>query len=253
MSQFKRHIFAGSLWLALPCLLIGPEGFFPAQQQAAPFEIRLPPEIRSEQVQYVYHLMGPSLNFSSLGRTEPERNSYLIPTVIDHHTADKLQVILYASGCQMVTFDVRLPAPVEQTTEMPCADLPPMAFHGRVEMPETLRRRPYDITIGYLPSWQNDFFHFSGGPAAEFRLGLVTPDERGAFDVQLPNFSKDAVTESYRRNAWIRFAAVEHDSGNRLCLLTPANLQGRDSKEDLPIQSKYPKEVVLRPRAEPAP
>jgi hypothetical protein len=178
----------------------------------------------------------------------------LIPTVVDHKAADRLQVILYARGCQIVTFDVRLPVEAEQTTEIPCADLPTMTFHGRVEMPESLRRRPYDILIRYLPFWQFGFFHLAGGVGAtEFRLALVTPDERGAFDVQLPNFSKDSVTASYHRDAFIRFAAVEHDSGNLLCLLTPANVQGGVYKNDLPIQSKYPKEVVLRPRAEPAP
>jgi hypothetical protein len=187
MSRSKRRLIAPLMLLGLACIVVDLGGLCGAQgNEPAPFEIRLPPEIRSEQVQYVYHLTGPSLNFSSLGRTEPERSSYLIPTLVDRHTADRVQVIVYARGCQIVTLDVHLPVEAEQTTEIPCADLPPMGFHGRVEMPETLRRRPYDVRIGYMPSWQYDFFNSSsGGPATEFRLALVTPDDRGAFDVQL--------------------------------------------------------------------
>jgi hypothetical protein len=116
-------------------------------------------------------------------------------------------------------------------------------------MPETLCRRPYEILIRYMPFWQYGFFHLAEGAATEFRLALVTPDEHGAFDVQLPNFSKDAVTESYHRNAFIRFVAVERDTGNFVCLLSPANVQGKEFPYDLPIKSKYPKEVIFRPRA----
>jgi hypothetical protein len=220
------------------------------EAEPAPFEIRLPPEIRSEQVQYVYHLMGPFLNCRGRERAEPERNSYLIETSVDHQAADRLQVILYAPGCQIVTFEVRLSPEEERSREIPCEDLPSITFHGRVEMPESLRRRPYDILIRYMPFWQYGFFHLAGGQATEFRLALVAPDEHGAFDVQLPDFSKDAVTESYHRNAWIRFAAFEHGGGDFLCLLTPANVQGGVSTYDLPIKPKYPNEVIFKPRAE---
>jgi hypothetical protein len=246
MIHSTGRALAFFMLMGLPILVVeagrGQEG------EAAPFEIRLPPEIRSEQVQYVYHLMGPFLNYRGRERAEPERNSYLIETSIDHQAADRLQVILYAPGCQIVTFEVRLSPEEERSREIPCEDLPSITFHGRVEMPETLRRQPYDILIRYMPFWQYDFFHLAEGQATEFRLALVTPDEHGAFDVQLPNFSKDAVTESHHRNAWIRFAAFEHGGGGFLCLLTPANVQGGVSRYDLPIQSKYPKEVVFRPR-----
>ena len=248
MSHPTRRRLALVMFLALP-LLVAEGSSLAQQQEAATFEMRLPPEIRSEQVQYVYHLMGPFLNYCGRERAEPERNSYLIETSVDHQAADRLQVILYAPGCQIVTFEVRLSPEEERSREIPCEDLPSITFHGRVEMPETLRRRPYDILIRYMPFWQYGFFHLAEGEATEFRLALVTPDEHGAFDVQLPNFSKYAVTESYHRNAWIRFAAFGHGGGDLLCLLTPANVQGGGSRYDLPIQSKYPKEVVFRPRA----
>jgi len=229
------------MFLGLPLLLA--VGFSWAQEEEpAPFEIRLPPEIRSEQVQLVYCLTGPFGTYVSRLKAEPEQNVYLIGTSVNHQAAETLKVILYAPGCQIVTINVPSLSASEKTEEVPCEDLPPIPFNGRVELLEPLRRRPYDILIRYMPFWQYDFFHLAEG--------LVTPDEHGAFDVQLPNFSKDAVTESYHRNAWIRFVAVERDTGNLVCLLTPANVQGKISEDDLPIKPKYPNEVIFKPRAE---
>jgi hypothetical protein len=119
-----------------------------------------------------------------------------------------------------------------------------------VELPEELRQRRYEVVIWYMPVWQLELFHITEGSVPMYHLARVTPDERGAFQVQLPDFSKDAVTESHHRNAFIRFAAVEHDSGNLVCLLTPTNVQGKVSMHDLPIKSKYPNEVIFRPRSE---
>jgi hypothetical protein len=119
-----------------------------------------------------------------------------------------------------------------------------------VELPEALRRRPYDVEIRYMPFWQFDLFHIAEGSVPMYHLARVTPDEHGAFHVQLPNFTKDAVTESYHRNAFIRFAAVERDSGYLVCLLTPTNVQGKVFVDDLPIKPKYPTEVIFKPWAE---
>jgi hypothetical protein len=220
------------------------------EEEPAPFEIRLPPEIRSERVQLVYYLTGPFGGYGGLVKPEPERNSYLIETSVDHQAAETLKVIMYAPGCQIVTIALDTLPETEKSRDVSCEDLPPMTFNGRVELPEALRRRPYEVEIMYMPFWQYDFFHIPEGAAAMFRLARVTPDERGAFQVQLPNFSKDAVTESYHRNAFIRFAAVERDTGNLVCLLTPTNVQGKVSAYDLPIKPKYPNEVIFKPRTE---
>jgi hypothetical protein len=234
------------LLMGLP-LLFGEAGRG-QQEEPAPFEIRLPPEIRSEQVQLFYVLAGPSAGTSGWLKPEPERNSYLIDTSVDHHPADSLTGILYAPGCQIVIFTMRSLPESEKTKEVPCEDLPTITFNGRVELPEAPRRRPYEVEIRYMAFWTTDFLHSM--TVLRFRLARVTPDEHGAFHVQLPNFTKDAVTESYHRNAFIRFAAVEGDTGNFVCLLTPTNVQGKVSMYDLPIKPKYPTEVIFKPRAE---
>jgi len=64
----------------------------------APFEIRLPPEIRSEQVQVHYFLTGPFGGFGGFLKPEPERDTYLIDTSVNHQAAETLKVILYAPG-----------------------------------------------------------------------------------------------------------------------------------------------------------
>jgi len=218
--------------------------------EPAPFEIRLPPEIRSEQVQLVYCLTGPFGSTYGFVKAEPERNSYLIDTSVNHQAAESLLAVLYAPGCQTVLLTIHSLSESDKTREVSCEDLPTITLNGRVELPEALRHRPYEVEIRYMPFWQLELLHIAEGSVPMYHLASVTPDERGTFQVQLPNFSKDAVTESYHRNAFIRFAAVERDSGNLVCLLTPTNVQGKVFTYDLPIKPKYPNEVIFKPRAE---
>jgi hypothetical protein len=248
MNHSTRRL-ASLMFLGLPLLLA--VGFSWAQEEElAPFEIRLPPEIRSEQVQLVYCLTGPFGTYVSRLKAEPERNSYLIDTLVNHQAAETLKVVLYAPGCQIVAISVDSLPESEKSREVSCEDLPTITFNGRVELPEPLRRRHYEVEVGYIAFWAYGLFHIPEGPPETFHLARVTPDERGAFQVPLPNFTKDAVTESYHRNAWIRFVAVERDTGNFVCLLTPANVQGKISEDELPIKPKYPNEVIFKPRAE---
>src|SRR5208337_4945453 len=107
-------------------------------EEPAPFEIRLPPEIRSEQVQAKYFLTGPFGASAELVKAEPERNVYLIGTSVNHQAAKTLKVILYAPGCQIVTIVVPSLSESEKGADVSCEDLPPMTFNGRVELPEPL-------------------------------------------------------------------------------------------------------------------
>jgi hypothetical protein len=247
MVHFRGRGLVFFVLMGLPFLL--GEAGQGQEAEPAPFEIRLPPEIRSEQVQLVYCLTGPFGSSCGFVKAEPERNSYLIDTSVNHQPADSLSVILYAPGCQIVIFTIRSLPESEKTREVSCEDLPTITFNGRVELPEALRRQPYEVEITYIAYWAHDFFRIPEGPATTFHLAQVTPDEGGAFQVQLPDFSKDVVTESHHRNAFIRFVAVERDTGNFVCFLSPANVQGKEFPYDLPIKSKYPNEVMFRPRA----
>jgi hypothetical protein len=230
--------------MGLPFLLV--EAGWGQEEEPAPFEIRLPPEIRSEQVQIRYFLTGPFGGSGSFLKPEPERNAYFIATSVNHQAADTLKLIVYAPGCQIVTIAVPSLSGSEKAADVPCEDLRPMTFNGRVEMPEPLRRRPYEVEIAYMAYWAHIFFGIAEGPVTTFDLARVTPDEGGGFHLLLPNFTKDAVTESFHRNAGLRFIARERDTGNIVCLLGPANVQGKNL-HDLPLKPKYPNEVIFKP------
>jgi hypothetical protein len=124
-----------------------------------------------------------------------------------------------------------------------------MTFNGRVELPEPLRSRHYEVEINYMAYWAFDFFHTPEGGVTTFHLARVTPDEGGAFQVLLPNFTKDAVTESFHRNAGLRFIARERDTGNIVSFLVPAQKEGKNLR-DLPLKPKYPTPVVFMPLPE---
>jgi hypothetical protein len=230
--------------MGLPFLFVEPS--WGQKEEPAPFEIRLPSEIRSEQVQIHYFLTGPFGGSGSFLKAEPEMNTYLIATTVNHQAAETLKVILYAPGCQIVTLKVPSLSESEKGADITCEDLPPMTFNGRVDLPEALRRRPYEVEITYMAYWAHAFFRTADGPVTTLDLARVAPDESGAFHVQLPNFAKDVVTESFHRDAGLRFTARDRDTGNIVCFLAPANVQGKDS-HDLPIKPKYPSEVTFKP------
>ena len=244
MVHFTARALAFLMLLGLPFLLA--DASQAQEEEPAPFEIRLPSEIRSEQVQLTYYLTGPFGGSGSSVKAEPERNAYLIATLVNHQAAQTLKLILYAPGCQIVTFKVLSLAESDKAADVSCEDLPPMTFNGRVVLPEALRRRPYEVEIIYMAYWAHEYFGIADGPVTTFTLARVTPDNDGAFHVALPNFTKDAATESYRRDAALRFIAREQDTNNIVSLLAPANVQGKDP-QDLPIKPKYPNEVIFKP------
>jgi hypothetical protein len=244
MTHSEARALAFLMLLGLPFLLA--EARQAQEEEPAPFEIRLPSEIHSEQVQARYYLTGPFGGSGSSVKAEPERNAYLIATSVNHRAAQTLKLILYAPGCQIVTFKVLSLSESDKTADVSCEDLPPMTFNGRVVLPEALRRRPYEVEIIYMAYWAHGFFGVTDGPVTTFDLARVTPDNDGAFHVPLPNFTKDAVTDSFHRDAALRFIAREQGTNNIVSLLAPANVQGKDP-QDLPIKPKYPNEVIFKP------
>jgi hypothetical protein len=243
MMHSRGRGLAFFLLMGLP-LLFGEAGRGQGEEPA-PFEIRLPPEIRSEQVQANYFLTGPFGGHGEFVKAEAERNEYLIDTSVNHQAAATLKVILYVSGCQIVTIDVPSLSESEKTTDVSCTDLPSITFNGRVELPESLRSRPYEVEIKYMAYWSHDFFGVADGPVTTFHLARVTPDAGGAFQALLPNFTKDAVTESFHRNARLQFIARERDTGNIVSFLVPADKEWKDLR-DLPLKRKYPTPVVFK-------
>jgi len=246
MRRFKNPALAVSV-LTVLCPFLVKAGL--GQQEPAPFEIRLPSEVRSEQVQVRYFLTGPFGANGGFLKAEPERNSYLIGTSVNHQAADSLRVILYAPGCQIVTLSIGSISEAEKGADVNCEDLPPMTFSGRVDLPGALRGRPYEVEIIYLAYWAHSFFHIEDGQVTSFTLARVAPDESGAFHVELPNFNKDRETVSFRREAGLQFIARELGTGNIVAFLAPVNVQGNGTGT-LPIKPKYPAEVIFKPAPE---
>jgi hypothetical protein len=174
---------------------------------------------------------------------------YQIGASVNHQAAETLKVIIYAPGCQIVTIVVPSLSESEKTADVSCEDLPSITFNGRVELPEPLRSRHYEVEITYVAYLAHEFFRTADGPATTFHLARVTPEEGGTFHVLLPNFTKDVVTESFHRNAGLGFIARDRDTGSIVSLLGPANVE-RKIVGHLPIKPKFPTEVVFKPLPE---
>jgi len=104
MTHSRARALTFLMLLGLPFLPA--DASLAQEEEPATFEIRLPSEIRSEQVQARYFLTGPFGGSGGSVKAETETNAYLIPTSVNHQAAQTLKLILYAPGCQIVTFKV---------------------------------------------------------------------------------------------------------------------------------------------------
>lgn len=121
-----------------------------------------------------------------------------------------------------------------------------MRFSGKVDLPGDIGKQLYDLDIAYMAYWAHQFFGIEDGFVTTIRLARVTPDQDGMFELQLPDFSKDAMTKSSQLDAGIEFIAREQRTGNILTFLEPANVKPK--VWSLPVKQSYPIRVVLRPR-----
>src|SRR6516165_10182309 len=89
----------------------------------------------------------------------------------------------------------------------------------------------------YLAAWDHGFFGFFDGAVAQFKVATAPLDAAGQFQVEIPDFSKDAVT-TQKIDAYLDVLVVSRSSGNIVQMVAPAG-EWRHQNLGLKILSRY--------------
>jgi hypothetical protein len=210
-----------------------------AQRQSPGITLYLPPDIASETVQINYFMLGSFGGYGSYVTAEKGRVSYDIPASVDGKPAEAVKVIAYMPGCEIMKLEITIQRASEART-LPCKVLGRVPLHGRI-LPVSVAQSPeIEVEIRYEADWDHDFFGIADGMVTTIRVATVIPDEDGRFEVDLPDFFRQANLGKGSFQFMLRNKA----SGNIVELLNPGNMHR--FLGELAISSSYAPFVLFR-------
>ncbi len=210
--------------------------------------ISLPPNIPSETVQIVYHLVGPFGGRGGYIKQGVGLHSYEIASSVEGKAATEIRMIVYALGCEIQTFVVPVADDSRVHREFECQPARSVTLSGQIVPNELVRDRNAELIVSYLAFWSHEFFGIVDGAVAEFQLATVTPDANGMFQVDLPQFSADTEPPSSQRRASLRFMLRDSKTWNVIASdLVPELPEFRSEDHSLRIQSYYPSGLKFTP------
>lgn len=211
---------------------------------AGSFTIRSTGGVRRIEVRY-FLLTGPFSGYGGFVRQADKGGAYRIPLEQDGNPAKRLKAILYAQGCQFELVSADLTAEPTRSATYECRQLPTTTLKGRISPPPSGAGR-LDVEVRYFPGWDHKFFGISKGMIEQFSVGKGPLLSGGRFRVDIPNFSKDAITQKMQ-DGFLQVLVIEHSTGVIVAsLMPPPGL--RYGRSDLKILPSYTPEVTFESR-----
>jgi hypothetical protein len=203
-----------------------------SQQKSPNIMLYLPSDIESKTVQINYFMSGPFGGYGGYVTTEKDRVSYDIPASVDGKSAEAVKIIAYLPGCEISKLEIIMQSASESRT-LPCKALGRVPLHGRI-FPVHVGQIPgIEVEIRYQADWDHQFFGIMDGMVTTIHLAMVIPDEVGRFEVELPDFFKQADLGRVS----FQFMLRNKVSGNIIAMLKPENMPR--SINGLAIRSSY--------------
>ncbi len=235
-----RYFFAGLLVIsALPS---NPAQIAPKQDGSPSVSVLLPADIPSETVQISYHLIG---RFGGYGdytdKRRPGLRSYEISTLVDGKAASEIRIIVYASGCEIKTFNFPLTEHSTVRQQFECQRAATVRLAGQIVPAELATANNAELVVDYTAYWANTFFGIQDGAVPEFQLATVAPASDGTFQVELPYFAGDGADSSSQPRAGFRLTLRDSKTWNPIASdLEPQEADLRLEEHSLKIKSRYP-------------
>lgn len=203
--------------------------------------VLLPANISSETVQISYFLIGPFGGYGDYTRQQPGLRSYEIPAVAEGKAAREIRMIVYASSCEIKTFVFPLTEVSRIRQKFECQRAATVHLAGQILPTELATKINAELVVTYMADWAHEFFGIMDGRVTEFQVAAVSPDSRGAFQVELPCFSADSADTSHQQRASFSFALRDSKSWNPIAYnLEPQQTDLRTESHSLAIRSHYP-------------
>jgi hypothetical protein len=166
--------------------------------------IKLAPEIRSEDVSISYVLYGSFGAAEDNVAPQPNVTEYRINPVHDGKLAASIKAVIYAPGCEFDTFelDITDDAPLEKSYE--CVALPTVSLVGHMANSRLYRHRDLEVVVRYLGEWQCRFFELLDCMVPQMDLGRAPVNENGEFELTIVDFSPEQKLRPRRKaELWV--------------------------------------------------
>lgn len=169
-------------------------------------------------------------------QTQARDNKIVISADTSGRTAKTFKAIVYAAGCQFVTFTVEDLASSTRQGEFTCQKLPTVQLSGKTALPPG--GQALEVEAMYVARWAAKFF---GVPAISISPLVITKapvESDGSLAIELPDFASDPSWNSVSSNATLMFFLVDSKTGDRVATLkAPASLSRGGN---LKVAASYP-------------
>lgn len=201
-----------------------------------------------------YFLTGPFGGYGGFVQDSDNDGAYRVPLSVDPQrervgtsgvSAESLKAILYAPGCQFQLLSVDLKATPNRAADFECKPLSTVRLSGTISRPHSDTEQP-EVEILYVADWDHRFFGIMDGMVQQFRIGTARLNSGGRFQVEIPDFSKDAMT-TQKQDAYLEVLVIAHSGENPVERVVPPPAFQYNGL-GLKISSRYDSEISFGAR-----
>jgi hypothetical protein len=203
-----------------------------AQSRPVAITLYLPADVASERVQISYFMIGSFGGYGASVTTEKGHVSYDVPVSVDGKAAEVVKIIAYLPGCEITKLEIAMHGTSEART-LACKPLGQVPMHGRMSPLSIAQTVKIEVEANYLAAWDHEFLGINDGPVTSIHIATAVPDEKGRFEMQLPDF----FSEAELGEGSFQFLLRDSTSKNIIAALTPVNMD--QYFDGLAIRSSY--------------
>jgi hypothetical protein len=228
--MFRSKLRFALLFAAVP-IAAGQDS---ASGHAPKISLTLPSDIPSDTVQISYFMSGPFGGYGDLVGTTKGRHTYELVASVGGKAAASVKIIAYLPGCEIATLEI----PMQDTAlsrSLSCKLLGRILLRGQIS-PVSITRdyQAAEVEVDYLAMWDHQFFGIVDGPVTSLHVASVIPDEKGQFEVAVPDFSR----QTNLGEGEFQFTLRQTTTGNIIASLEPTSEDRGDV--GLKVRPSYP-------------
>ena len=207
-----------------------------AEERIEALRILVPRHCARDRLVMMTHLTGPFGGRRDCIRGTDGQTSYLLPLhpsskdpSVGPGRAETVRIIAYCPGQQIATLELldldNLKSP---EVAIPFSALPARRVQCRIEFPDDVPKRRFELGAYYRAYSGNEFFRISHGFVPQFEFLRTSVPESGEVELVIPDFSRDRFTTNQTFGNSISFSAREPGTYYRAFELFPEELLARE-------------------------
>jgi hypothetical protein len=235
-------------FVAAAVLLVAANGLAQTAPQLPNVTITLPPDVPSEKVWVQYVLYGP---FGASGSDVARKvGSQLlqIRAAVGSRPAEQIKMFVWAPGCKIETFEMPIQKFSDIQESFSCSPLSTVALVGQISGTYLHGKKSAEVRVDYLAPWACNFFGLVDCMVPQLSLGTANPDDRGVFQIEIPDFSADPISSDSENGAELQVVLREVKTWNLIAFLEPELQTLRTPGGGLKVVPSFPQNLVFSAR-----